>query len=736
MRLCVLAAGALLGVRAAPGYVEAPYSLGRLLSESTNVVLVRVEKLDKEKNLIVYRKVRDIKGTHQGETIKHNIGRGGFHPREWQTIMKWAAVGRSALLFHNRGAGEMCIKDYWYQCYRGDWWRMSHGEPYLLRSYAGKPEKLAVLVAAMLAGREVVTPCMVDGDKQALQLRTAKVQRLRASLKLTDYNPKRDFVGWGVEEFRAIGSMPGFSHYAPLSQVSPGAAGVAAGDLNGDGKPDLCLFGASRMVVLQNSDGSLNEMTLPLEGGARAAGWADYDGDGKPDLLLATPAGPRLLGFDGKMLKDLSAGLPAKGYYNLTAAAWIDYDADRRPDILLADGYRGLRLYRNLGAKPAAPEAAEIGDWHYAGPFDNTGGRAFYTAYPPERGVDLSAEYVGKAGEKVTWKKGKFREGQNNSLRLFPKREHRHNTAIYLYRQIDLGGAAEVPVDIGREGTLAVWVNGRRVFCENVVRRWHPREASHLKLKLTQGPNKLLLKVCCGGGQLGFRFTPKWPVEVIPRLFEDVSDKVGLGAGGIAGTSKGDHLAVADVDADGRADFLYSAQPPTGPVLALNKAGRFVQAKAAGIAYQPGRTRPAFGDFNGDGRVDLFVPQKGTSRLFRNAGGGRFAEVTAAAGALAKPIGHATCAAWADFDNHGRRGLFVGCLNGPNRYFRNLGDGTFADASNEIGLDQRIFNTRGLGVMDLNADEVLDVVFSNEGQPSAVLLGRPRSLAAFVQRGK
>ena len=48
----------------ARAYVEIPYTLGRLITESTHVMLVRVEKVDKEKNLIIYRKVKDIKGTH------------------------------------------------------------------------------------------------------------------------------------------------------------------------------------------------------------------------------------------------------------------------------------------------------------------------------------------------------------------------------------------------------------------------------------------------------------------------------------------------------------------------------------------------------------------------------------------------------------------------------------------------------------------------------------------------
>src|SRR5438105_44720 len=58
----------------AHAYIEAPYALGRVITESTNILILRVEKVDHQKNLIIYRKVKDLKGTHPGETIKHTIG--------------------------------------------------------------------------------------------------------------------------------------------------------------------------------------------------------------------------------------------------------------------------------------------------------------------------------------------------------------------------------------------------------------------------------------------------------------------------------------------------------------------------------------------------------------------------------------------------------------------------------------------------------------------------------------
>src|SRR4051794_30813845 len=80
----------------ASAYVEIPYSLGRVIQEATFVLTMRVEKVDKQRNLIIYQKVQDIKGVYPVQVIKHNIGQNGFSPREWQTVMAWAEVGKMA----------------------------------------------------------------------------------------------------------------------------------------------------------------------------------------------------------------------------------------------------------------------------------------------------------------------------------------------------------------------------------------------------------------------------------------------------------------------------------------------------------------------------------------------------------------------------------------------------------------------------------------------------------------
>ncbi len=553
-------------------YVEAPMSLGAIVTQSTNIVLVRVESVDKDKNIIVYRKVRDIKGKHATEVIRHNIGRGGLRANEWKPQMDWAEPGKTAVFFHNGGASEMCIGTWWYQAYGGgDNWNHSHAEPFLLRSFAGNADKLASIVDQMLQGQEVAAPCMVDGNNEDLHNRRAKIQRIKVSLKIQDYNPKRDFLGWGGEDFRRLLGMPGFTHISPVGRVDPEAQAISVVDFDGDGKQDLCLVGGHKVLLLQNNADSMSETLLAGVSGARSAIWADYNGDGHPDLLLATPSGLKLFTNLGKTMRDDSPLIPAPALGAVTATAWLDYDGDGRPDLLVAYGYHGLRLYRNLGVK--------------------------------------------------------------------------------------------APVDPKAPKTLA---------------------------------------------------------------FEDVSDKIGLGAKGIGSAVKGDSLTVSDVNGDGRPDFLYAASTGILVLASKNDKGEpiFVEAKDAGISFSPGKVNPIFADFNSDGHPDLLVPQKTGLKLFKNDGKGKFTDVTEKAG-LAKATFWATSAAVGDIDNDGQLDIVVGCLKGSNRYFRNKGDGAFEDASEAIGLTQKIFNTQAVSLVDLKNRGVLDMIFNNEGQDSVVLLANP-----------
>jgi len=301
------------------------------------------------------------------------------------------------------------------------------------------------------------------------------------------------------------------------------------------------------------------------------------------------------------------------------------------------------------------------------------------------------------------------------------KPEHNQNAVVYLYREIECAAPMELPVSLGSDDTLTVWLNGQKLLAENVYRAAAPDQ--HLiTLRLNKGKNQLLMKICQGGGEWAFYFAAKDNRPPVAHWsFTDVSTQVGFGPDGVGSTVKGDTLTICDVNGDGRPDILYGAG--TGMLL-LNTGKGFVEAKDSGIKYKTGKVGPVFADFDNSGVPSLFVPQlSGGCKLFKNDGKGHFTDVTAKAGDLAKFNGMATCAAWGDVDNDGHLDVVVGCLRGPNRFFRNKGDGTFEDMTEAIGLNHRVFNTQGIALVDLNGDGVLDMVFNNEGQESCILLG-------------
>ncbi len=131
----------------------------------------------------------------------------------------------------------------------------------------------------------------------------------------------------------------------------------------------------------------------------------------------------------------------------------------------------------------------------------------------------------------------------------------------------------------------------------------------------------------------------------------------------------------------------------------------------------------AVGDYDGDGYSDLYFvnisgnvrpgsPQdaeQGRSRLYRNVGGRRFADVTEQAG-----VGFVGCgmgAAWGDYDNDGDLDLYVTAFGG-NVLYQNRGDGTFADVTESSGVQDPRFST-GCSWADYDRDGDLDLYVSN-----------------------
>jgi len=157
------------------------------------------------------------------------------------------------------------------------------------------------------------------------------------------------------------------------------------------------------------------------------------------------------------------------------------------------------------------------GTWYYAGPFDNTDKRGFDTAYPPERGVDLNAQYIGKGGERFGWKPlPKFELGKIYNLEaLFPN--SRTDAVVYLYHEFESPIPFRMPILLGSDDTLSIFFNNDRLIHEDYSRPAAPDQNSAL-LKVKPGKNRLLIKIGQYGGQ--------WEVYVAPDLPDFLPAKV------------------------------------------------------------------------------------------------------------------------------------------------------------------------------------------------------------------
>ena len=219
-------------------------------------------------------------------------------------------------------------------------------------------------------------------------------------------------------------------------------------------------------------------------------------------------------------------------------------------------------------------------------------------------------------------------------------------------------------------------------------------------------------------------------------------------------------VAVFDYDNDGWMDIylvngstldaMKGGKCHTGKLYRNNHNGTFTDVTAkSGLDHCGWGFGVAAGDYDNDGWEDLYVTYLDGGILYHNNGNGTFTDVTAKAGVGNQ--GHwGTSAAFGDYDNDGKldlyvanyvdldlehlpqfgdgpfcqyRGIAVSCgprslKGGRDRLYHNNGDGTFSDVSEKLGIDSE--SDYGLGVLwlDYDLDGCLDLYVANDSSPS------------------
>ena len=196
-------------------------------------------------------------------------------------------------------------------------------------------------------------------------------------------------------------------------------------------------------------------------------------------------------------------------------------------------------------------------------------------------------------------------------------------------------------------------------------------------------------------------------LEALGFLFADVT------TGALGDSAAGNGMAWGDYNGDGLQDLYITNGPggldgPANRLLRNDGGDAFTDVTSGPLGDTDDGRGAAWGDYDNDGDLDLYLANFGTgNKLMRNDGGGTFVDETA--GPLAD-AGNGTAVAWVDVDNDGNLDIYL-ANHGANILQQNTGGGTFVDATSGPLGDSG--NAASIACGDYNSDGLQDIYLGN-----------------------
>ena len=653
------------------GFIEKLFPLKDIVDQSTHILIGRLSSVDADRKTVVVEVDRALKGEKEFRRVLMNLGAGpDVHARYLLAHLK---QGIPAVIYYKREGNSLasCVHagDTWFQLFATDepdhdkvWWRMSHIEVYLGRTYNGRTQKLLKLTEDIIAGRSegpkpdpTVPKLNPAARKQAPQ--RSRPSRPEASTVPTD--GMEAISGWMVDD----------------SWCRP-----------------------ARLTVLQNKERG-KELQAKC--------------NGKTDKKLALVIRHHMdISSETWFAADVTNDSDGPIQVSVAFGAAPDFSMHESPSVAVESGRRHQPVrFRINGADFKCRES----NWKHTRGLPNNGRvdkvMLLVSGLPERGGVSFDHLRVSRAGfvrhQEFPHKGGEVRgiawADINSDDMLDACLCVRHGNLLLInegngsFRErgadwgLTEGSRTASFADYNGDGHIDLVTNNFHLYANSGGKlrrqeallsepsRRNPEGAGFIDFNGDGLPDILITN-----GQYGIQLYRNTGAGA--GWLRDVSNKAGLGRDGI-GVGNGDFTCFTDVDGDGLTDFFYNLKDG---VLALNVDGkRFRAENHSGLSLPGGAKHKrgvSFADYDRDNDMDCLVPGPDGCRLYRNNNDGTFSDVTTQAGDLSRARGPSFAAAWGDVNNDGRLDLVVCNTSGTSRLYVQTEEETFKDVTSEIGL--------------------------------------------------